>query len=53
MTAKEIEEVDYVEQCDECGDRCIGMTPDDMRAHIVEDHGDPLGDLLVWMAKDD
>lgn len=41
------DERDYVEECPSgCGAAFIGMTPEDTREHIVEDHGDPLG--KIW-----
>jgi hypothetical protein len=42
------DEIDYVDECPDCGASFVGMTPDDVRQHIVEDHGDPLGDILCW-----
>jgi len=44
------DERDIVFECwyDDCESEFIGMSPDDVREHIVEDHGDPLGDCIVF-----
>lgn len=42
------DEIEFVEECPDCDASLVGMTPDDVREHIVEDHGDPLGDILCW-----
>lgn len=46
---KGADEVDHVDGCPMgCDQLFIGMTPEDMRRHMVEDHGDPLGKLYVF-----
>lgn len=49
-----VEEVKYVDQCpnDDCDASFMGMTPDDVRAHLEDDHGDPLGWVAVFPTDD-
>lgn len=44
------DEKDTVAECwvDDCDAQFLGMTPDDVREHIVEDHGEPLGECIVF-----
>jgi len=45
-----IEERQHVDGCprDGCEKSFLGMSPDDVRDHIEEDHDDPLGRLYVF-----
>lgn len=44
------DEVEYVDECPQegCEAAFVGMTPDDVRDHIEDDHGDPLGRITVF-----
>lgn len=44
------DEREHVDSCwfDECEKQFLGMTPDDVREHIVEDHDEPLGECVVF-----
>jgi len=44
------DERDHVDSSwiDDCDKQFIGMTPDDVREHIVEDHDEPLGERVVF-----
>jgi len=46
----DVEEREHVGECpiDGCGQSFIGVTPDDVRNHIKEDHDDPLGCLYIF-----
>lgn len=44
------DERDYVDSChfDDCEMEFVGMTPDDVREHVVEDHDVEYGYWLVF-----
>lgn len=54
MTAEDLEEVEYVDECPSCGTSFVGMTPEEFReTHATEDCPKaPLPKLYVFPTED-